>query len=77
MYTMYNDSGILTSFCLTVSKTISKTIYRKKCIRNKWKIFHSDEYIMSYASIKLKMYPEMGVYLSCTVRVIVVKFNEH
>jgi hypothetical protein len=76
MYAMYIDSDRLTAFCLTISKTISKTIYRKKCVRNKWKIFHSDEYVMSYASVKLKMHPEMGVYLSCKVPVIVVQFNE-
>lgn len=58
---MYIDSVMLTSFCLTISKTISKTIYIKKCIRNKLMIFHSDEYVMSYASVKVKMHTEMGV----------------
>ena len=73
---MYIDSGMLTAFCLTISKAVSKIIYGKKCVRNKWKIFHSDEYVTSYASVKLKMHLEMDVYLSCKVPVIVVQFNE-
>jgi len=63
MYAMYIDSGMLTALCLTISKTVSKIIYRKKCVRNNWKIFHSDEYVMS-------------VYLSRKVPVIVVQFSE-
>jgi hypothetical protein len=73
---MYIDYGMLTAFCLTISKTISKTIYRKKCVRNKWNIFHSDEYVMIYTSFELKVHPEMGLYLSCKVFVIVVQFIE-
>jgi hypothetical protein len=75
MHAMYIDSGMLTAFCLTVSRTISKPFTEKKCVKNKWKILNSDEYVMSYASIKLRMLPGKGVYLSCKVPDFVVQFN--
>jgi hypothetical protein len=32
---------------------------------------------MIYASVKLKMHPEMGVHLSCKMSVIFVQFNDN